>query len=171
MRNNYPNTAIFDYTFLGLGCGNSLLLLEMERNGLLTDKTILIIEPTNKAVNDKTFCFWLKPHLIVEYGIVDLIEKEWSKVCVGNEQIQTLGIYKYYHIPSLSLYNKAKNTICNYNCVTIHESYIGNLYKKGDLFVVGMNFIRALFLIIVLQHILNPIKMRLNFFRVFMVGK
>ena len=138
MKNNYPNTAIFDYTFLGLGCGNSLLLLEMERNGLLTDKTILIIEPTNKAVNDKTFCFWLKPHLIVEYGIVDLIEKEWSKVCVGNEQIQTLGIYKYYHIPSLSLYNKVKNTICNYNNVTIHESYIGNLHKKGDLFVLGM---------------------------------
>jgi lycopene beta-cyclase len=103
MKYNYPNTAIFDYTFLGLGCGNSLLLLEMERNGLLTDKTILIIEPTNKAVNDKTFCFWLKPHLIVEYGIVDLIEKEWSKVCIGNEHNQTLGIYKYYHIPSLSL--------------------------------------------------------------------
>ena len=35
----------YDYVFLGLGCGNGLMLLQLEAEGLLTNKRILVIEP------------------------------------------------------------------------------------------------------------------------------
>jgi hypothetical protein len=35
---NNSVTPVYDFTFLGMGCGKSLLLLELERKGMLKDK-------------------------------------------------------------------------------------------------------------------------------------
>ncbi len=131
-------STIFDYTFLGLGCGNSLLLFELDKNGLLYNKSILIIDPIEKIKNDKTFCFWLEPELINEYDLKDLVRKEWGKVCAGNNQIQSLGKYKYYHIPSLSLYNKVARVLSKYNVKTIQEEFTGNTFQNGELISIRM---------------------------------
>ena len=123
---------LYDYAFLGLGCGNSLLLLEMERNGLLIDKNILILEPDKKTTNDKTFCFWMDTNLVEIYGIRDLIRDEWSNVCVITDEKQALEKVNYFHIPALSLYKKVRELISKYKIKIFPISFTGSLKQEGD---------------------------------------
>jgi len=120
----------YDYAFIGLGCGNSLLFLEMEKNGLLVDKNVIILEPEKKTSNDKTFCFWMEPSLLESNGIKDLICNEWVNVNVINDTKQGLKKYSYFHIPALSLYEKVKNLINKYNIEIQYISFTG-LIKQG----------------------------------------
>ena len=50
------DSSTYDYVFLGLGCGNGLMLLQLEAEGMLTNKRILVIEPNQIIKNDRTFC-------------------------------------------------------------------------------------------------------------------
>lgn len=122
----------YDYAFLGLGCGNSLLLLEMERSGLLVDKNILILEPDKKSTNDKTFCFWMETDLVETHGIRDLIRDEWSNVCVVTDEKQALENVNYYHIPALSLYEAVRKLVTKHKIKIFPISYSGSLKQEGD---------------------------------------
>lgn len=128
--------TVFDYTFLGLGCGNGLLMLELDRKGLLTNKHILILEPDSKNSNDKTFCFWMEPHRLVEFGLQDLVRDEWKKVAVVNEYPQQLNTFNYYHIPALTLYEKVKSVLEKYNPHTIHEAFHGQTLANEGTFAL-----------------------------------
>ena len=59
----------YDYAFIGMGCANSLILLELDRAGLLAQKRILVYEPEQKKGNDRTFCFWLEPNVLQDAGL------------------------------------------------------------------------------------------------------
>jgi len=120
----------YDYAFIGLGCGNSLLFLEMEKNGLLVDKNVIILEPEKKTSNDKTFCFWMEPSLLESNGIKDLICNEWVNVNVINDTKQGLKKYSYFHIPALSLYEKVKNLINKYNIEIQYISFTGLIKQE-----------------------------------------
>ena len=48
----------YDIIFVGWGASTCILIIEMEKKSLLKGKKILIIEPSDKLENDKTFCFW-----------------------------------------------------------------------------------------------------------------
>lgn len=122
----------YDYAFLGLGCGNSLLLLEMERSGLLVDKNILILEPNQKTINDKTFCFWMDTNLVENHGIKDLIRDEWSNVCVVTDEKQALEKFNYFHIPALSLYEKVRELVTRHKIKVLSISFEGSLKQEGD---------------------------------------
>ena len=50
-----------DYLFAGAGAAASLLLLSLERRGLLQEKRIAVLDPDDKKRDDKTFCFWCSP--------------------------------------------------------------------------------------------------------------
>ncbi|HCY24709.1 MAG TPA: hypothetical protein DHU80_00620, partial [Cryomorphaceae bacterium] len=65
---------------VGLGAANSLLLIEMERKGLLSDHAILVLEPDTKLANDKTFCFWANPESDTVRQLKDLISHSWNVV-------------------------------------------------------------------------------------------
>ena len=45
------SSTYIDYAFLGLGCGNSLMLLQLAEEGLLAGKHILVIEPDSNGTN------------------------------------------------------------------------------------------------------------------------
>ena len=48
---------IYDFVFVGMGASNSLILISLIKNGLITDKKVAVLELDNKAKNDKTYCF------------------------------------------------------------------------------------------------------------------
>ena len=54
------NINQYDFIFTGLGASTCVLLREMNKRDLLENKNILIIDPSRKNENDKTFCFWAK---------------------------------------------------------------------------------------------------------------
>ena len=46
---------MYSFGLIGLGAANSLLLLRMEKEGLLEDAAGIVFDHTFKAVNDKTY--------------------------------------------------------------------------------------------------------------------
>ena len=52
MQNHFTKV---DYLFAGAGASATLLLMNMEKQGLLKDKKILILDPDAKDDNDKTY--------------------------------------------------------------------------------------------------------------------
>ena len=119
---NNSNTTVYDFTFLGMGCGNSLLLLELERKGLIKDKKILVLEPDAKVSNDRTFCFWMKPETLEERDLRDMVRYEWTKVILANNPPQELKDSKYYHIQGIALYEKTRKLLQKYEVKIINRS-------------------------------------------------
>ena len=107
-RNFY--TMIYEMGLVGLGAANSLLLIEMERKGLLSDHAILVLEPDTKLANDKTFCFWANPESDMVRQLKDLISHSWN-VVETKEGKQSLENTRYYMIESLALYNRTRELI------------------------------------------------------------
>ena len=101
---------VIDYLFVGLGASNCLLILELEKTGLLDKKQIIIIEPEQKNKKDKTYCFWATSDDVEKIIPKNFIDKEWSQVILNGE-IQNLDPLRYYHVSSLTLYEKALKII------------------------------------------------------------
>lgn len=133
MNNNNISSVAYDYVFIGLGCGNSLLLLALHRAKRLENKRILIIEPSLKQSNDRTFCFWMEPQDLLEHGLEALVAHEWSRVIVGQAMEQGMGGKKYYHIPGISLYNEASRLVSLYPVERIFEPYNLEAEEKQGL--------------------------------------
>ena len=129
---NNSNTTVYDFTFLGMGCGNSLLLLELERKGLIKDKKILVLEPDAKVSNDRTFCFWMKPETLEERDLRDMVRYEWTKVILANNPPQELKDSKYYHIQGIALYEKTRKLLQKYEVKIINEAYFGLPYQLDN---------------------------------------
>jgi lycopene beta-cyclase len=105
---------LIDYLFVGLGASNCLLILEFEKKRLLDGKKIIILEPHQKNKKDKTYCFWSTSDNVEKIIPLDFIDKEWDRVII-NGKVQSLNPLKYYHVSSLTLYEKALKIIKNHN--------------------------------------------------------
>ncbi|MDG1756786.1 MAG: beta-carotene 15,15'-dioxygenase, Brp/Blh family [Bacteroidia bacterium] len=105
---------LIDYLFVGLGASNCLLILELEKKRLLDGKKIIILEPHQKNKKDKTYCFWSTSDNVEKIIPLDFIDKEWDRVII-NRKVQSLNPLKYYHVSSLTLYEKALKIIKNHN--------------------------------------------------------
>jgi len=121
---SFTSHDIFDYAFIGLGCGNALVVLELEEHGLLEGKRILVIEPANKRQNDRTFCFWMEPQKVHNSFLSGLIEHEWKHVNVGNS-IQSLETLSYFRISGLTLNESVIKLLEREQALHIEERFEG----------------------------------------------
>ena len=99
-----------DYLFVGLGASNCLLILKLEKMGLLDEKKIIILEPKQKNKKDKTYCFWATSDEVKKIIPNNFIDKEWASVIINGKE-QDLHPLKYFHVSSLTLYDKALQTV------------------------------------------------------------
>jgi lycopene beta-cyclase len=76
---------VIDYLFVGLGASNCLLILELEKMGLLDKKQITIIEPEQKNKKDKTYCFWATSDDVEKIIPKNFIDKEWDQVILNGK--------------------------------------------------------------------------------------
>jgi lycopene beta-cyclase len=104
-------TASFDFLFIGMGAANCLLLLKMHENGLLWHKKIAIIEPSDKVVNDRNFCFWSDEEEVSKLSLQDLVSSKWSQIKVADREYQSISPNYYYHIRGIHLYDKVKEIL------------------------------------------------------------
>jgi hypothetical protein len=121
----------YDYVFLGLGCGNGLLLLQLEAEGMLTNKRILVIEPNQIIKNDRTFCFWMEPERVNSCFLSTLVETQWSKVHVG-EKVQSLDSLRYYRISGRTLSENVQSLLTRENARIIQIKYDGIPAAVGE---------------------------------------
>lgn len=93
----------YDYIFSGLGLAALMVLREMQLSDLFHGKRILILEPSNKNMNDRTWCFW-------EQGVGEwewAVSKEWTEADFVNNEFQKQclsGGMKYKMIESKIFY-------------------------------------------------------------------
>ncbi len=105
----------FDYLFIGLGAANCLLILRLQNNGLLLNKTIAIIEPDSKSDNDRTFCFWATEKDVLNLEIKNLISYSWENIEINGITKQPINPLHYYHVKGIDLYNETKSILFKYS--------------------------------------------------------
>ncbi len=121
----------FDYAFAGAGASAILLLMSMERKGLLKNKKISLIDPNPKTKNDKTFCFWDNKQSPTVTLTGHLISKTWNSICVNQQQPENLIEIKYHHVSGLSLYDELHRIIRENNLELI-QSRVTNIETGGE---------------------------------------
>ena len=116
------SSTYIDYAFLGLGCGNSLMLLQLAEEGLLAGKHILVIEPDSNGTNNRTFCFWMDPERVRSSFLFGLVEHQWTKVLAG-DTVQELEPLRYYRISGKGLTDQARSILAKEQVFTIEARY------------------------------------------------
>lgn len=100
----------YDYAIIGAGCAGLHLASAMIEDAFFRDKQILIIEKSDKAINDRTWCFWETGNGKWD----DLIHHRWSKgkfhATKENKQLD-MAPYEYKMLRSIDFYNHGKNKI------------------------------------------------------------
>jgi lycopene beta-cyclase len=115
---------IIDYLFAGAGASATLLLMSLERRGLLSGKNIVILDPDPKSINDKTYCFWCDPNESPALECRPLISHEWTKVSVNRKEPESLSPLKYFHLSSIDLYKQQKRIIQTYGLQRVYSSVL-----------------------------------------------
>ncbi|MGC6414854.1 MAG: lycopene cyclase family protein, partial [Bacteroidia bacterium] len=132
------NIQTYDYAFIGLGAANSLLIKNLHQNNLLKGKSILIFEPDEKNLNDKSFCYWANPKENNTLGISDLSKVCWNEIKVNQAPSEKLNNLKYFYINSLDLYNQTKS-ILSYYSVKLVAKVVNHLDTTRDGEIVIKN--------------------------------
>lgn len=96
----------YNYIIQGAGASGLWLAYWMHKEGLLDDKTLLIVEYDKSKQNDRTWCFW-GDQMISDLSFVDF---SWSQVQVFGES-QRIDPYTYYHCRSEAFYAFVKNAL------------------------------------------------------------
>lgn len=113
-----------DYLFAGAGASATLLLMCMEKQGLLKDKKILILDPDTKHNNDKTYCFWSEQNEPITLQCQHLISHNWSQVSVNRNKQESLLPKQYFHISSIDVYKELRRIIEQHNLQRIQSSVV-----------------------------------------------
>ncbi|GAB4404889.1 MAG: lycopene cyclase family protein [Bacteroidia bacterium] len=109
----------YDYLFVGLGASASLLLMSLDKRGLLDGRRIAVLEPAGKQDNDKTYCFWSRPEESASADLGPLVSYAWGQVQVDGGAPQPLAPMAYRHIASLDLYRAARQVLARHEIVQI----------------------------------------------------
>jgi len=112
---------IVDYVFIGLGAANSLIIKQMHAHDMLSTASLVIIDPDEKVLNDKTFCFWAKSEEIEELGFASLINHSWGTLGINDDAPRSVSPYRYHHISSIALYDELRDILSSYNVEFIRE--------------------------------------------------
>lgn len=94
-----------------MGGGTCALLILLHERGLLAGRRWAVIEPGEKRVDDKTYCFWSEKLRGPLAAFEPFIENEWSQVRIDGHPAAALAPVHYRRIRSLSLYAKCRAII------------------------------------------------------------
>ncbi|AXO81673.1 lycopene cyclase [Olleya aquimaris] len=100
----------YDYIIVGNGLAGLQLALALNQDSFFKEKSIALIDPSPKNVNDKTWSFWEEKSGKWE----KIVNKKWTKanIYTSKKQIRlNLNPYTYKSIRGIDFYNLAKAEI------------------------------------------------------------
>ncbi|MFC0261135.1 hypothetical protein [Fontibacter flavus] len=104
---NAPHVT-YDFIVTGFGCAGMSLLFYLLK-GSLKDQKILIIDSSEKTINDRTWCYWAEKPLEIHPKNSPLVFWENISISNGKNKIKKpLGKLKYFHVSSSDFYNEIK---------------------------------------------------------------
>lgn len=130
---------IYDYAIIGNGLAGLQLALKMITDPFFKDKYIVLIDPSKKNNNDKTWSFWETGHS--QWN--EITHQSWKKATVftSNKTINLeLSPYQYKTIKSIDFYNFSKTKLEKHKNVTfiidevlsVKEDNISSINSKTD---------------------------------------
>ena len=120
----HGNDELLDYLFIGAGASATLMLMSLQRRGLLEGKKCMVLDPDTKKINDKTYCFWATPEEAITSACDKLIDYRWSKVSVNRSKPETLTPMTYMQISSLRLYEEMRRILGAYGIEQLQETVL-----------------------------------------------
>lgn len=100
----------YDYIIAGSGAAGLSLAVQLIKNGVAQNKTILLIDREEKNKNDRTWCFWEK-----EAGLFEsIIHKQWNNLIVDTgKELKRCNIapYTYKMLRGIDFYRYCKEQI------------------------------------------------------------
>ncbi|GAA5041600.1 lycopene cyclase [Marivirga lumbricoides] len=132
---------MYDYVIGGAGLAGLTLAWKMVESGILSGKTLLIIEPDNKSKNDRTWSFWNEN----EPWLTQLPTlKKWNEAEIWGHnyhKIYTLNPFSYYKIEGKEFYEFAKLQIQSCPNITwLKDSVIGEDANSQQVFTPTHSF-------------------------------
>lgn len=97
------HTKQFDYIIAGAGAAGLSLAIHMLDAGVLSNKTLLIIDRSSKTTNDRTWCFWETENGLFE----ECVSYRWKSVIFKSSTFnESLNIapYTYKMIAGIDFY-------------------------------------------------------------------
>lgn len=144
MSTNPSQDQIFDYLFIGLGAGNSLMLLSLLKNQCLTGKKVAIIESDEKKLNDKTYCFWAHETDDLVEDLKAIISYQYTHIELPKGTLQSIQHQPYCYIRSIDFYNYTLQ-ICEQEQFPIYRIAVEGIYPANDIYQVSTNAATSLY--------------------------
>lgn len=126
-----PSIA-YDWAFIGMGAANCILLQQLQSTGLLTGRSLVVIDPVQKTKDDKTYCFWAEDDEPVMQGFSHVISNSWPQVIIDGEQPQSIAPKRYHRVRSIDLYRTTQELLNNIGATCLPTGVNQVVPPEGD---------------------------------------
>ncbi|MDP2189184.1 MAG: beta-carotene 15,15'-dioxygenase, Brp/Blh family [Sphingobacteriaceae bacterium] len=121
----------YDLALIGAGGAGMCLLQAWHEAGILAQKRVLVLEPAEKKLNDRTWCFWAKADDSILAAFGNLIGSSWGTALVAGKQ-QDLAPYRYYQIRSSALYAAVQALLPQYPQLNWVQAAVSEVHETTD---------------------------------------
>lgn len=121
----------YDTIVIGAGGAGMCLLLAMHEQGYLHDRSVLILEPSQKNTDDRTWCFWAKSGDAILSSLGVIVSNSWSYAW-SEDKRHALQPYQYFHLRSSDFYAYVKSILQHYPNVVWRYERAGDTGMIGD---------------------------------------
>ncbi|MET1258315.1 lycopene cyclase family protein [Flagellimonas sp. DF-77] len=121
----------FDYIIIGAGASGLMLAHRMVQDDHFRDRSILLLDKSDKSINDRTWCFWEKG----EGRFDHLIHKTWPLIhFAGRHLHKTTDIapYQYKMIRGLDFYEYHLEQLKAYPNISFEIDEVDSLVETED---------------------------------------
>jgi lycopene beta-cyclase len=123
----------YDYIVTGGGCSGLSLIMHTLSEPILSNKKILLIEQSEKNLNDRTWCFWEQGKGFFE----SVVCKQWSSAWFhadGYSSLKELGSYRYKMIRGIEFYRHCYEKIASSpNVKVVHDKVVSIQQESGGV--------------------------------------
>lgn len=122
-----------DYLFAGAGASATLLLIRMEKAGLLTGKKVVLVDADFTSLRSKTFSFWAKPEDAILEDCGSLIQKSWRYLRINRETPKDLHPLQYHSIPGVNMHAELNAIIERHNLCRIESPVLSMVARDAEV--------------------------------------
>jgi len=126
----------FNYIFTGTGLSTLMTVYKMVLSGKFNDKSILLLDESQKKINDRTWCFWTEKETMWN----SIISKKWDSALFANEDFKRdleLKPYQYNQIHGIDFYNFVFETISKQENITFLNEKVTDINELETHVFVG----------------------------------
>jgi lycopene beta-cyclase len=120
----------YDFIITGFGCAG-MSLLHYLLNSRLKHASILVVDPSDKTVNDRTWCYWAEEPLEIHPKNTPIVYWENISIQLGKQEVKKqLGEVKYFHIKSSDFYTEIIKRVQAHSNVHFTNDAVCNIHEN-----------------------------------------